>query len=72
MRTPSTRVQVFIVWTIICGVIVGALAVIALRPATCFECGMMQGLAGIAAQMAIVIWAIVVVFFIRGFRRPPS
>lgn len=62
MRPPSTRAQVLIVWTVICGAIAAGLALVAWAPPPeCFECGLPQRLAEITMQMALIVWAIVAV-----------
>ena len=62
MRKPSTRAQVVIVWTVICGATVAGLALVGWAPQPqCFECGLPQRMAEIAMQVVLIIWAIVAV-----------
>jgi hypothetical protein len=70
MRPPSTRGQVLIVWTIVCGATFLALGAIAWAPPPrCFECGMGIWLAQTTQQALVVIWAVVAVLLWYWFAR---
>ena len=60
MSAPSTRTQVLIVWTLICAVVVVALALVAQgSQPDCFECGLPAALAEIGMLLVLGVWAVV-------------
>ena len=68
MSAPSIRTQVLIVWTLICAVVVVALALVAQgSQPDCFECGLPAALAEIGMQLFLVVWAIVAAIMLYWF-----